>query len=78
MGWLTFRLALPARRLFLHHGYSRPVHLHIQNRNCFAHHHRQIQLHGPLDLLLLAGGDILPDGFRRPLHGLGGHLQVGE
>jgi hypothetical protein len=52
--------------------------LHIQDRNRFAHHHRQIQLHGPLDLLLLAGGDILSDGFGRPLHGLRGHLQIGE
>ena len=78
MGRLAFRLALPAHRLFLHHRHSRPIHLHIQDRNGFAHDDRQIQLHGPLDLLLLACGDILSDGFRRPLHGFGGHLQIGE
>src|SRR5664279_5149410 len=32
VGWLSFRLALPSHRLFLHHQYSRPVHLHVQNR----------------------------------------------
>src|SRR5437016_6730147 len=36
MGWLAFRLALPSQCLFLHHWYSRPVHLHIQDRNRFA------------------------------------------
>jgi hypothetical protein len=43
-----------------------------------AQHHRQIQLHGPLDLLLLARGDMLSYGFRRPLHGFRGHLQIGQ
>jgi hypothetical protein len=52
--------------------------LHIQERNRHSHHHRQVQLHGPLDLCLLARGDIPSDGLRRPLHGLGGHLQIGE
>ena len=78
MGRLAFRLALPAHRLFLHHRHSRPIHLHIQDGNRFAHHDRQIQLHGSLDLLLLACGDILADRFRRSLHGFGGHLQIGE
>ena len=79
MGRLTFRLALPAHRLFLHHRYSRPIHLHIQDRNrlrpppsgrsnCTA---RWISSCSPC-------GDILSDGFRRPLHGFGGHLQIGE
>ena len=44
----------------------------------FAQHHGQIQLHGSLDLFLLGCGDILADGFRRPLHGFGGHLQIGK
>jgi hypothetical protein len=75
---LPFRLALPAYRLFFHYRYSRPIHLHIQDWNRFAHHHRQIQLHGPLYLLLLACCDILSYGFRRPLHCFGGHLQARE
>ena len=78
MGWLTFRLALSAHRLFLHHGYSRPIHLHVQDRDRFAHHDGQIQLHGSLNLCLLARGDILAYGFRCPLHGFGGDLQTGE
>ena len=78
MGRLAVRLALPTHRLFLHHGHSRPIHLHIQDRNWLADDDRQVQLHGSLNLLLLARGDILSDGFRRPLHGFGGHLQIGE
>ena len=78
MGWLTLGLTLPTHRLFLHHGDPRPVHLHIEDRNRFTDHHRQIQLHGTLDLLLLACGDMLPDKLRRPFHAFGGHLQIGE
>ena len=37
MGRLAVRFALPAHRLFLHHRYSRPVHLHIQDRNRLSH-----------------------------------------
>jgi hypothetical protein len=33
--------------------------LHVQDRNRFAHHHGQIQLHGSLDLFLLACADVL-------------------
>ena len=47
-------------------------------RNWFAQHDGQIQLHGSLDLCLLARGDILAYGFRCPLHGFGGDLQTGE
>src|SRR6266481_304348 len=50
----------------------------IQDRNWLSDDDRQIQLHGSLDLLLLTRGDILSDGFRGPLHGLGGHLQIRE
>jgi hypothetical protein len=76
MRWLTLHLALPAGRLFLHYWHSGPIHLHIQDRRRFAHLHRQIQLHGPLNLLLVTRGDMLSYGFRRPLHAFGGHLQV--
>jgi hypothetical protein len=31
-----------------------------------------------LDLGLRAGGEVLPHGLRGALHGLGGHLQVGQ
>ena len=75
---LTFHLALPAHCLFLHHGYTRSIHLHIQDGDRFAHHHRQIQLHGPLDLLLLALRNVGSDHFRCTLHCLGGHLQAGQ
>src|SRR5260370_188648 len=40
--------------------------------------YRQIQLHGTLDLLLLACGDMLPDNLRCPFHAFGGYLQIGE
>ena len=75
---LPFCLALPAHGFLSHHRHSGSVHLHIQNRNRLSHDHGQIQLHGPLDLRLLARGDIFSDGLRRALHGFGGHLQIGE
>jgi len=78
MGRLAVRLALPPHRLFVHHRHSGPIHLHIQDGNGLVHHHRQVQLHGPLDLFLLPRSDIVSDGFRGPLHGLRGHLQTGE
>ena len=31
-----------------------------------------------MDLLLLSEGDVCPNRLRRALHGLGGHLQIGE
>ncbi len=37
-----------------------------------------MQLHGPLDLLLLACHHILSHRFRIALHGLGGHFQIGQ
>jgi len=78
MGGLIFRLSLPAHRLLLHHGYTSAIHLHIQDRNRFAQHYGQIQLHGSPHLFLLSGGDIFAYGLRRSLHGFGGHLQIGE
>jgi hypothetical protein len=78
VGRLPFDLALAADGFLLHHRHSGPVHLHVQNRHRFAHDHRQIQLHSPLDLLLLARGDIRSNGLRRSLYGFGGHLQIGE
>ena len=55
VGRLAVGLAFPALRLFLHHRYSGPIHLHIQDGNRLADHHGQIQLDGSLDLPLLAG-----------------------
>ena len=69
---------MPTRRLFLHHGDSGPIHLHIQDRNGFAHDDRQIQLQGFLDLFLLTLDDIVSDRFCRALHRFGGHLQAGQ
>src|SRR5712691_6504675 len=58
VGRLTLRLARSALRLLLHNGYTSPIHLHIQDGNRFAYYHRQIQLHGSLDLPLLALRDV--------------------
>ena len=52
--------------------------MHIQKRNRFSHHHGEIQLHGPLDLILLARGDILSNRLRCSLHGFGSHLQISQ
>ena len=78
MGRLAVGLAFPAHGLFLHHRHSGPVHLHIQDRNGLADDDRQIQLHGPLDLLLLTRDDTISDGFCGALHGFGSNLQIGE
>ena len=60
---LPFYLALATHGFLLHHRHARAVHLHMQNRNRLAHYDRQIQLHGPLDLFLLARGDIFSHGL---------------
>src|SRR5438132_1778565 len=78
MSWLARGLALPTRRLFLHHGNSGPIHLHIQDGHRLADDDGQIQLQGFLDLSLLALGDIASDGLGDTLHGFGGHLQTGQ
>jgi hypothetical protein len=52
--------------------------LHIQNGNWLSGDDRQIQLHGSLNLLLLARPDIRSHRFGRSLHGFGGYLQIGE
>src|SRR2546430_1746646 len=54
MGRLTFGLALPTDRLFLHHRNSRPIHLHVQDANRLARHHWPFQLQGFLNLVLFA------------------------
>jgi len=74
----TFGLALRPNGLFLHYRHAGPIHLHIQDGNRFTHHDRQIQLHRPLDLFPLACGDVFAYGFRYPLYGFGGHVQIGE
>ena len=74
---LPFPVALPAHGFLFHHRRSGAIEGDIQNGNRSSHHHRQAQLHGPLNLCLLARGDIFPAGLRRALHGLAGHFQVG-
>src|SRR5579864_237128 len=59
MGWLAFCLACATHGLFLHHGHSRSIHLHIQDRNWLAHDDRQVQLHGSVNFHQFARGDIL-------------------
>jgi hypothetical protein len=78
MGRLTFGLALPAHGFLFHHGYTGPVHLRIQHGNRFSHDDRQVQLHGSLDLDLLAGGDVFADGLRRTLYRFRGDIQIGQ
>ena len=78
MGRLTVGLALPAHSLFLYHRHPRRVHFHIQDGNRGSHHHREIQLYGALDLLLLALGDVSSEGLRGALHCLRGHVQAGQ
>src|SRR5215470_8449356 len=46
MGGLAFDLALPTRRLFLHHGDTGPIHLHVDNADGFADYHGQVQTGG--------------------------------
>lgn len=76
MRGLPFHLALSAYGLLFHHRHSGPVDLHIQNGNRLSDDDRQVQLHGPLNVGLLAGGNIFPDGLGRALHRLGGHFQI--
>ena len=78
MGGLPIRLALSSHGFRFHYRHAGSIHLHIQDRNRLADHHRQIQLHGALDPFPLADGDILSNRLRRPLHGFGGHLQIGQ
>jgi len=77
-GWAGWPAVLLCRPTVSFGTTRTPIHLHIHDGNRFAHHHGQIQLHGRLNLSLLACSDILADGFCRALHGLDGHLQVGE
>ena len=65
-----------AHRFLFHHRHAGAIHWHIPNRYQFSDHHGEIQLHGPLDLLLLARGDILSHRLRGSLHGLGSHFQI--
>lgn len=78
MGRLAFRLACATHCLFLHHGHSRSIHLHIQDRKWLADDDRQVQLHSSLNLHLFVHGDILSDRLRGAFYGFGGHLQIGE
>jgi hypothetical protein len=78
MSGLTVGFAFPPHGLFLHHRHASPVHLHIQDRNGIADDDRQVQLYGPLDLLLLALCSIFAYRFRRALHRLGGELQASQ
>jgi len=71
---LSILFAGPPRSLLFHYRHPCAIHERIERRNRLPHDHRQVQLHGAFDLLLLAGGEIRADGFRSPLHGLGGHL----
>ena len=49
MSGFALLFADPSLGLFFHHGNSRAIHEHIENRNRLPHDHRQVQLHGVLD-----------------------------
>ena len=76
VGRLTGDLAVPTHGLFLHHGYSGPVHLHIQNGNRLLRHGGMGQREGGRHLPLLALSQIGPQGLRRTLYRFGGHFQT--
>jgi len=59
----AIEFAFAAGRLLFNYRHARAVHLKIEDRNWFAHDDRQIQLHGAVDLLLLASRDIGTDVF---------------
>jgi hypothetical protein len=78
MRGLADDLALSTQRLFLHHGDSGPIHLHIQDGNGLASDDWQIQLQGFLDLGLFALDDIRSCVLRGTLDGLGRHFQASQ
>ena len=59
---LAVGLAFASLRLFLHHWYACPVHLHIQNRNRLTHDDGQIQSNDLADFVLFALGDVGANG----------------
>jgi len=72
------RVAFPALGFLLHHGHAGAVHLDIKNGNELANDDRQIELHGALDLLLLATRNVGANGFGHAFHGFGSDLQAGQ
>jgi hypothetical protein len=75
---LAIHLAFATLGLFLHYRRPGAVHLDIQNGHGFADHHRQIQLDGSLNLLLLLVRDIGADRFGGAFHRFGGNFQTGQ
>lgn len=67
---------MAALGFLLHHGHASSIHLEIKNGDRFTHDYGQIQLHGAIDLLLLALCDVSADRFDRSRDGLGGDLQA--
>jgi hypothetical protein len=75
MSGLSLRLAL-SFRLFLYHRHPGAIPLHVENGNRRADDDGKVQLHGSLDLLLLAALDIIADALGRSFHRFGGRLQA--
>ena len=73
----SIELAFAIHGFFVHHGHAGAVHLHIQDRDGFAHDDRQVELHRAVNLVLLPSRNIGADGFRHTLDGLSGDLQAG-
>ncbi len=74
VGGLSVHFAGPARGLFFDQGYSGAVPLHLPEGKGFSHDGRQIQLHGAVQVCLLAPRDVAADGLRRTFHGWGAHF----
>jgi hypothetical protein len=64
--------------LLAHYGNSGAIHFHIQNGDAGYDGNRQVQLHGPLALLLLTLFDICSDGFGRAFYRLSSDRQTGQ
>ena len=68
VGGLPSDFALSVDRFFFDDRHSGSIHLDVKDGYRLTDDDGQIQLHGALDLLLLAGGDILSDRLRGALH----------
>ena len=78
MSGQAVELTLAASGLLLHNRHAGAVHLHIEGGHGLADHDGQIELHGAVDLLLLALRDVRANGFGHALDRFGGYRQTGQ
>jgi len=58
--------------------YTGSIQFDVQDGHGLADDQRQIQLHGTIDLGLLASRNICADGFSHAFHRFGGEFQAGQ